>query len=54
LAFALIHDLDWFRVALPHVALPPTPERFMEGMRWLPLAPLMSRWQEADGADRCH
>jgi hypothetical protein len=25
LAFALIHDLDWFRVALPHVALPPTP-----------------------------
>jgi hypothetical protein len=54
LAFALIHDPDWFRVALPHVALPPTPERFMEGMRRLPLAPLMSRWQEADGADRCH
>jgi hypothetical protein len=50
LAFALIHDHDWFRVAHPHVALPQAPERFMEGMRGLPLAPLMSRWQEADGA----
>jgi len=47
LAFALIHDHDWFRVAHPHVALPQAPERFMEGMRGLPLAPLMSRWQEA-------
>ena len=37
LAFALIHDHGWSRVALPHVALPPTPERFrMEGMRGLP------------------
>ena len=50
LAFALIHDHDWCRVAHLHVVLPQPPERFMEGMRRLPLAPLMSRWQEADGA----
>jgi hypothetical protein len=28
LACALIYDHDWSRVALPHVALPQTPEYF--------------------------